>query len=99
MPYTQIAHSLSEWAIFFLQAWVLLSPKQEKSLFFDFSAFFSERERFLIRLSTDFCERILRMSVGSLWRNEYSFYLVDFQYSLIQISMLEFLESLEFIEF
>jgi hypothetical protein len=58
-----------------------------------------QRERFLIRLSTDFCEHILRMSVESLWRNEYSFYLVDFQYSLIQISMLEFLESLEFIEF
>ena len=70
-----------------------------KIIIFDFSAFFSERERFLIRLSTDFCEHIFRMSVGSLWRNEYSFYLVDFQYSLIQISMLEFLESLEFIEF
>ena len=29
-----------------------------------------QRERFLIRLSTDFCEHILRMSVGRSWRFE-----------------------------
>ena len=56
-------------------------------------------DSFMDLLAENFLRTSTNVFAESPWRNEYSFYLVDFQYSLIQISMLEFLESLEFIEF